>query len=227
MTHYPYLLLDADNTLFDFSAANHNAFAQVCAYCGIPYTEENYQCYESFNQPLWTAFDRGEVTKDFLVIERFRRFLQAKQIDRDPAKCNKLHLHHLGQSTVLLPYAEEICRTLSQTHKLYIVTNAVASVQKRRLAESSIAPYITDAFISEDAGAAKPSQAYFDYVFARVPELTKDNCLLIGDSLSSDIKGANNIGVPCCWYNLHGDSRPADLRIDYEITDLRQLLDIV
>ena len=227
MIRYPYLLLDADNTLFDFSAANHNAFSQVCSFCGIPYNEENYNLYESINNPLWEALNRGEITKDFLVLERFRRFLAEVGVDRDPAECNTLHLSHLGRSTVLLPHAEEVCRTLSQTHNLYIVTNAVASVQRRRLAESAIASYISGAFISEDAGAPKPTQAYFDYVFSRVPGLRRDNCLLIGDSLSSDIQGANNIGIPCCWYNLFGAPRPADLRIDYEITDLRQLYDIV
>ena len=120
-----------------------------------------------------------------------------------------------------------ICRTLSRTHRLYIVTNAVASVQRSRLHRSAVAPYITDAFISEEAGASKPSRAYFDYVFARIPGITRENCLLIGDSPSSDIRGANNADIPCCWYDPHGTALPEDLRIDYRITDLRQLYDIV
>ena len=91
---------------------------------------------------------------------------------------------------------EEVCRTLSRTHRLYIVTNAVASVQRSRLHRSAVAPYITDAFISEEAGASKPSRAYFNYVFARIPGITQKNCLLIGDSPSSDIRGANNAGIP-------------------------------
>ncbi len=227
MIHYPNLLFDADNTLFDFDAANRNAFAQVCAYCQIPYNEETYQCYESINQSLWEALHHGEVTKDFLVVERFRRFLPLVNADRDPAECNRRHLAHLGQSTVLLPHALEICRTLAQDHKLYIVTNAVASVQKRRLEESSIAPYITAAFISEDAGAAKPSKAYFDYVFAHIPDLTTENALLIGDSPASDILGANNAGLPSCWYNPKHETLPSGIHAEYEITDLRQLLDIV
>ena len=227
MSYFPYLLLDADNTLFDFNAANHDAFSSVCSYCDIPYTEEYYNLYESINKPLWAAFDRGEVTKDFLVVERFRRFLDIVGVKRNPTDCNKLHLSKLGQSTTLLPYAYDVCRTLSQSHKLYIVTNAVASVQKRRLASSTIAPYISDAFISEEAGASKPSTEYFNYVFSQVSNLNKNNCILIGDSLSSDIKGANNFDIPCCWYNINGESRPRSLRIDYEINDLRQLIDIV
>ena len=116
---------------------------------------------------------------------------------------------------------------LSQEHRLYIVTNAVAAVQRSRLAGSAIAPYITGAFISEEAGTSKPSAAYFDYVFSRIDGITRENCLLVGDSLSSDIRGANNYGLPCCWYNPKEAARPEDLRIDYEIRDLRQLYDLV
>jgi YjjG family noncanonical pyrimidine nucleotidase len=227
MPRYTYLLFDADNTLFDFEAANHNAFAQTCQYCGLTYSEELYEFYESINRPLWHQLDRGEVTKDFLVVERFRRFLSAMKVDRDPAECNRIHLAGLGSSTVLLPHALEVVEQLSQTHKLYIVTNAVASVQRARLSASAISPYITAAFISEEAGAAKPSRAYFDYVMARIDGITAENCLVIGDSLSSDIQGAVNAGLPACWYNLKGEPRPADLPIDYEIRDLRELYEIV
>ena len=227
MSRYQYLLFDADNTLFDFDAANHNAFAQTCAYCGLTYSEELYEFYESFNRPLWHQLDRGEVTKDFLVVERFRRFLAAMGVDADPAECNRIQLSGLGSSTALLPHALEVIETLSRTHKLYIVTNAVASVQRSRLANSAIAPYITAAFISEEAGAAKPSKAYFDYVFAHIDGITPDNCLVIGDSLSSDVQGAINAGLPACWYNLKNDPRPEGMAIDYEIRDLRELYDIV
>ena len=227
MSRYEYLLFDADNTLFDFEAANHNAFAQTCQYCGLTYSEELYEFYESINRPLWHQLDKGEVTKDFLVVERFRRFLAAMGVDRDPAECNRIHLAGLGSSTALLPHALEVVEQLSRTHKLYIVTNAVASVQRSRLANSAIVPYITAAFISEEAGAAKPTKAYFDYVMERIDGITPHNCLVIGDSLSSDIQGANNAGLPCCWYNLKNEPRPDGLTIDYEIRDLRELYDIV
>ena len=149
MPHYSYLLFDADNTLFAFDAANRNAFHAVCRQCDIPDTDETFALYERCNNAMWAAFDRGECTKDFLVVERFRRFLEGMALDRDPALCNRINLKALGESTLLLPHAEEVCRTLSRTHRLYIVTNAVASVQRSRLHRSAVAPYITDAFISE------------------------------------------------------------------------------
>ena len=108
-----------------------------------------------------------------------------------------------------------------------LAANAVASVQRSRLLGSVFAALITAAFISEDAGASKPDRAYYDYVRAQVPELTAENCLVIGDSLATDIRGANNAGLPCCWFNPKGRAPSEGLRIDHTITDLRQLLDIV
>ena len=227
MTPYSILLFDADNTLFNFDAGNRRAFSEVCRICHLPDTDELFHAYEAVNAEMWSAFDRGECTKDFLVVERFRLFLERAGLQADPVQCNKIHLSTLATNTVLLPHALEVCRTLAQTHSLYIVTNAVAAVQKARLAASDLRPYITDAFISEDAGASKPSVAYFDYVFSRIPGITRENCLLIGDSPSSDLQGANNYGIPCCWYNPRGLARPDGIRIDYEIRDLPELLTIV
>lgn len=227
MTSYSILLFDADNTLFNFDAGNRRAFSAVCRICHLPDTDELFHAYEAVNAEMWSAFDRGECTKDFLVVERFRLFLERAGLQADPVQCNKIHLSTLATNTVLLPHALEVCRTLAQTHSLYIVTNAVAAVQKARLAASDLRPYITDAFISEDAGASKPSVAYFDYVFSRIPGITRENCLLIGDSPSSDLQGANNYGIPCCWYNPRGLARPDGMRIDYEIRDLPELLPIV
>ena len=227
MTPYSILLFDADNTLFNFDAGNRRAFSEVCRICHLPDTDELFHAYEAVNAEMWSAFDRGECTKDFLVVERFRLFLERAGLQADSVQCNKIHLSTLATNTVLLPHALEVCRTLAQTHSLYIVTNAVAAVQKARLAASDLRPYITDAFISEDAGASKPSVAYFDYVFSRIPGITRENCLLIGDSPSSDLQGANNYGIPCCWYNPRGLARPDGMRIDYEIRDLPELLPIV
>ena len=227
MTPYSILLFDADNTLFNFDAGNRRAFSEVCRICHLSDTDELFHAYEAVNAEMWSAFDRGECTKDFLVVERFRLFLERAGLQADPVQCNKIHLSTLATNTVLLPHALEVCRTLAQTHSLYIVTNAVAAVQKARLAASDLRPYITDAFISEDAGASKPSVAYFDYVFSRIPGITRENCLLIGDSPSSDLQGANNYGIPCCWYNPRGLARPDGIRIDYEIRDLPELLPIV
>lgn len=225
---YTYLLFDADDTLFDFPQASSNAFRQMCLANNIPNTTETYQLYYSINEELWQAFARGEVTKEFALFERYVRFLRETGLNRDAEQCNRDYLAALGAGVFPIPYAEEVCRELAaRGHKLYIATNATAAVHHSRLKNSVFADLFLDSFISEGAGAPKPHQTYFDHIFQRVPEITPENTLLIGDSLSTDIQGANNAGLPCCWYNPAGNPRPTHLRIDHEIRNLRELLYIV
>ena len=226
--NYRYLLFDADDTLFDFSQADARAFSVMCRLHDVPNTPENRKLYHAINTELWGAFDRREVSKDFVTLERYVRFFRALGLDRDPVQANRDYLDALGSKVFPLPHAEEVCRILFERgHQLYIVTNAVASVQRRRLQSSIFAEWFTDAFISEEAGASKPDAAYYDYVRRQVPGMTEVNTLVISDSLVTDILGANNAGLPCCWFNPNGKPRREGLRIDYEITDLRELLSIV
>lgn len=224
---YPYLLFDADNTLFDFDQAERNAHLLLCRAHGLAFSEEGYQLYHKCNADLWRDFDRGLCTKEYLLVERFRRYLAITGERANPEALNRDHLRALGEGAMLLPGAEELCRVLSRDHRLYLLTNAVASVQKTRFANSAIAPYFQGAFISEEVGVGKPDPAYFDYVFHAVPGLARDNALVIGDSLTSDIQGANNAGLPCCWFNPKGQPRPQGLRIDYEIRALEELYAIM
>jgi len=225
---YPYLLFDADDTLFDFPKASFKAFSVMCQTHSIPNTPEVYQLYHEINAVLWRAFDRGEVTKEYVTLERYVRFLKALDIERDPSQCNQTYLSALGQSVYPLPYAEAVCRELAaRGHHLYIVTNAVASVQRSRLQHCTFGALFERAFISEEAGASKPDKAYYDYVRSCIPQLTAQNTLIIGDSLATDIRGANHAGLPCCWFNPSHMTPPEDLQIEYEIHDLRQLLQIV
>lgn len=224
---YPYLLFDADNTLFDFDAAEKNAHRQVCGKHRLAFTEEGYALYRRCNAQLWQDFDRGLCSKEFLLTERFRRYLSLTGETGDPEAMNRDHLRALGESAVLLPGAEALCRRLAAGHELYLVTNAVESVQRARFERSAIRPYFRDVFISEAIGCGKPSPAYFAYVLRAVPGLTAENGLVIGDSITSDIQGANNAGLACCWFNPKGLPRPDGLRIDYEVRTLEEIADLV
>lgn len=224
---YPYLLFDADNTLFDFDAAEKDAHRQVCGKHRLAFTEEGYALYRRCNAQLWQDFDRGLCSKEFLLTERFRRYLSLTGETGDPEAMNRDHLRALGESAVLLPGAEALCRRLAAGHELYLVTNAVESVQRARFERSAIRPYFRDVFISEAIGCGKPSPAYFAYVLRAVPGLTAENGLVIGDSLTSDIQGANNAGLACCWFNPKGLPRPDGLRIDYEVRTLEEIADLV
>lgn len=227
MSRYPYLLFDADNTLLDFSAAERFAFRRTCEENGLAWSPEHYETYRRINAALWADFDRGLRRKEELVVDRFRLYFAELGIDGDAVACQRTQERSLGLCAELLEGAEELCRRLSQTHRLYLVTNGMASVQRSRLSAAPITPYLSGVFISEEAGCAKPDTAYFDYVFAHIDGITRENCLLIGDSLTSDIQGANNYGIPCVWYDPAGLPLPEGYHADHIIRSLRELYAIV
>lgn len=224
---YDYLLFDADNTLFDFDAGELATHELLCRWHGLHFSRENYQLYHRCNRQLWQDYDRGLCSKEFLLVERFRRYLALTGEAGDPEALNRDHARGLVETSRLLPGAEELCRRLSENHRLYLITNAVAAVQRPRFAASPIAPYFSGVFISEEMGCGKPSREFFDQVFAALPQEARDSALVIGDSLTSDIQGAYNAGVDCCWFNPKGCPKPADLRIDFDIRTLEELYAIV
>ena len=127
MTRYPYLLFDADNTLFDFDEANIHAFRAVCDAFGLPFSQTLFDRFEIINNATWERFDRGELTKDETVLERFRAFFAAEGIrGLDPTACNRVHLASLSNATYLMPHAAEVIA--KSVAKAYTSNGATLSV---------------------------------------------------------------------------------------------------
>ena len=89
--------------------------------------------------------------------------------------------------------------------------------------DSGIAHYFQDIFISERIGADKPKKEFFDRCFARIPGFDRAQAMIIGDSLTSDIRGGNNAGIQTCWFNPKHKPRRPDIHVDYEIDALMEL----
>ena len=138
-----------------------------------------------------------------------------------------MYVEQLGLCTDLIEGAYEVLQSLYGKCKLAIVTNGLRSVQRSRLAHSQIRDFVTDIIISEEIGAAKPGREFFDIVFDRLGNPPKGDVLIIGDSLTSDIKGGADYGIDTCWYNPTAELRPGSLLITYEIHHLRELLDVI
>ena len=230
MKAYRFLLLDADGTLLDFDKDMDHAFRatyETCFSSQRPFSQELLDCYETCNSRWWQKLERGECTKPQLVVARFVDFLRETGLSGVPEEINRLYFENLGQGGALLPGALELVRDLAQRYQLYIVTNGNAATQKPRLARSGLMGYVKEYFVSEDAGATKPDKRYFDYVFARIPGFSKESALLIGDSPTSDMRGAQNAGVDSLWYNPKGETLPEGIAVTYQaerFEESRQLL---
>ena len=224
---YDIILLDVDGTLLDFGLAEKLGMETVLRTYGMEPTGERLSLYHDINEGLWSAFERGEVTKDRLVWERFRIFFGRLGKEVDGHEVEELYRRQLDRSAYLIPGAMDICRYLKERYGLYVVTNGTSSTQYKRLAASGLDCFMKDIFVSEDAGSQKPQKEYFDYCFSRIPGARPERMLLVGDSLHSDIMGGNAAGTATCWYNPEGKAGDPDITADYEIRNLEELKDFL
>ena len=224
MRRYDIVLLDADNTLFDFNAAEARALDAVLAEFGWPRDEETKQTYLEINHALWSAFDRGEAEEGFLTVERFRRLGERLGRRADPAEMNRRYLDRLGACSLLLPGAEALCRTLRAAGcRLALATNGVARVQYARLVGSPLEPYLERLFISGEMGTRKPEPAFFHAALSAMGAEAMNRCVMVGDGLGSDVKGALSAGLDVIWFAPGGSAAPAELKPTYTARSLEEI----
>ena len=201
MPRYSVVLLDADNTLFDFDLAEHKALRLALEAHGIPCTQEAEETYVAVNRDLWAAFDRGEITQPDLVVARFARTLDALGLTGDADALNRDYLARLGEQSDLLPGALEFCEALAPHCTLALLTNGVASVQHGRLSRSPIGRFFPHPFISQELGCQKPQPEFFSAVFRALDLTDLSRAVMVGDTLGSDILGGIRAGVDTVWFN--------------------------
>ncbi len=229
MSKYTTVLFDADDTLFDFKRAEHDAVLDCLSFAGLPTDESVIQTYSAINDSYWKMLERREITKPELFIARWESLLAHYGFDFDAQTVADLYPVKLAEKSYAIQGAEEVCRVLYESGrlKLYIVTNGFARVQHGRFDHSPLRMYFEDMFISEEMGADKPSLAYFDAVAKRVPDFDLQKTLIVGDSLTSDIKGGIAAGLDTCWFNPKGKPIPDGMPITYVISDLSALLSLL
>ena len=227
MKPYQFLLFDADGTLLDFDLCEEKALRDTLEHYNMDGSDETVHAYHEFNAGLWERFNRGEVDRAFLLRDRFQQLIDYLGRDDDPAEVNRYYMEQLSCHADLLEESWEICNRLKEKYQLYIITNGASFTQHGRFAICPLTPLFQKIFISEDMGVQKPHKEYFDAVAADIEGFAPEKALVIGDSLSSDILGANNAGLDCVWYNPAALPLKEGVRCDYEIRRLRQLLAIL
>ncbi len=217
---YKMILLDIDDTIFDFQAGNRNAVAELMAELGLS-SPTVFDEYQAINHACWEALERGEMTQEILHVERFRRFLASKNRYDDPKSVADRFAELLGQQAILLPGAEEFVKTLSEHLPVVVLTNGITVIQKARMARSPISRWITRFVISQEVGASKPDPRIFEIA---LDGTSPADALMIGDSLNSDIRGAAASGLDSCWFNPHRKPAPANLTPTYEAATFEDCL---
>ena len=223
------ILWDIDATLLDFLAAEEAAINFCFAKHGLgTCTEEMLSRYTVINKRYWEMLERGEMSKADILVNRFKEFFESEGIVTDCAEdFNDSYQIALGDTICFRDNGYELVKKLKDSYRQFVVTNGTYVAQERKLRKSGIGELVEEAFISDLIGYEKPAMEFFDHVFEKIGQYDKNEVLIIGDSLTSDMQGGNNAGIICCWYNPYHTENTKNVKIDYEIDDLWQLEEIL
>ncbi len=225
---YKLILIDADDTLFDFEKAERVAFER--SFMEMTHDLDvnmMMEKYKIINKLLWNDVEKGLLTSKQVRVERFRRLFHDHDVQFSADDFSELFIKHLSDGAFLLDGAEALCEYLHAKYTVMIVTNGIKEVQTSRLKRSAIKEYISDMTISEEAGVSKPDPRIFEYALKKLNHGDKQSVLMIGDSLSSDIQGGVNFGIDTCWFNPKNADNTSAVQPTYHIQNIKELFDIL
>ena len=223
------ILWDVDGTLLDFKKAEYAAIKKCFEFFNLgECTDEMIGRYSILNRKYWDKLEQKEITKPEMLVNRFADFFATENIEADCAKeFNEEYQNCLGETICFCDNSYELLKSLKGRVKQYAVTNGTKAAQDRKLSKSGLIEIFDGVFISEVVGSEKPGIEFFEYVWEKIGHYEKDEIMIVGDSLTSDIQGGNNAGIVCCWYNPKGIKNETNLRIDYEVDDLQKVAEIL
>ena len=226
---YRYLLWDIDGTVLDFLASEAYAIKKLFKKHNLgECTDEMLKRYSEINKKYWQKLEKNELTKQEILVGRFREFFSLVGIDITIAEqFNKEYQLTLGEHIEFIEGAKDILLSQKGKYILAAVTNGTKIAQEKKLKASGLDEIFDFVFISEDVGAEKPNGEYFDYVFEKLGIENKKEALIIGDSLMADMKGGYISGIDTCWFNPSNKPNSLKIPVTYEIDTLKKLEEIV
>ena len=217
------LLFDLDDTILDFRTAERTSIRRTFEAFSIPADEAVLRRYSEINVGCWQRLERGTMTREEVLVGRFELLFRELGI---AASAHAVQDHYealLESGHYFVPGAPELLEELYPRYELYLISNGNLRTQEGRLKSAGISPFFKGIFISEVIGVNKPAKAFFDACFTAIPGFRREDALIVGDSLSSDILGGINAGVRTCWFNPDGIPLSGSVRPDYEIHALGEL----
>lgn len=221
------ILIDIDNTLLDFSASEKIAFEKLLEDLKIPYSDELKAHYKQVNHKLWSDYELGLIDSETIKEQRFAKSFQHYDLSFSGLEMDAMYRNHLEENTVVIEGAYEMLESLKPQHNLIVVTNGIASSQYKRLKNAKIDHYFDYIAVSSEIGYTKPHINFFETLVNKYPHIDKDKTLILGDSLSADIKGGNNWGIKTCWFNPSMTQKNEDIQVDFEIKNLCEVVEIL
>lgn len=217
------IFFDLDDTLLDFTRGEAESLSKTLLEMGLTPTPAVLERYHVLNARQWALLEEGTITREQVLLGRFQLLFEELGVDLDPGTVCRCYERNLAQSSHMVPGAEELLKLLAGKYALYLVSNGTAVIQHSRLALSGIEPYFRQIFISQEIGFDKPRKEFFESCFETIPGFCREESIIVGDSLTSDIRGGKNAGIRTCWFNPQGKTLRPDILPDYQFSRLDQL----
>lgn len=232
---YRYIIFDADDTLLDYRRAESDALKKVLDACGISDGElaeefaaiclmewSRYKMDETADREVQQAYHKRYYEYS---VKRFEVLKEWIGTDMTAEEMSRRYLDAFALERGVLPHVRQVLRMLARSRRLFVATNGLTFVQRSRL--KRIQSYFSHIYISEEMGIIKPERAFFARILNEQGIKNAEECLMVGDSLTSDIAGAASAGIHTCWFNPDHRQTSSPIVPDYEIADLRKLLDLL
>ncbi|MEM8585556.1 MAG: YjjG family noncanonical pyrimidine nucleotidase [Bacteroidota bacterium] len=223
---YNWLLFDADNTVWDFSAAEAASLRSCLESLDVQWSKDILTTYRQINHAAWRDYENGLIDSISLRTIRFQRLIETLNLDTNATYLSTLYRHGLARSDHFMPTAKETLQVLRPHYKMGLITNGLSEVQRPRLKNTGLNDFFDFVIISDEVGVAKPHAAFFDLAFAEMNGARPEEALVIGDNPVSDMLGAQLYGCATCWMDLGGEKSP-ERETDYSIKKLSELTDIL
>ena len=219
------VLWDVDGTLLDFDAAERAAIKTLFSAFGLgECTDAMLARYAEINVGFWQRLERKELNRPQVLIGRFEQFFAEYGLDPKLAPAfNERYQPTLGDTIVFRDDSLNVVRALKSRVRQYVVSNGTVAAQTKKLSRSGLGELMDGVFLSEQLGVEKPDPAFFQKVLSAIGAEDRSTVMIVGDSLTSDIRGGMNAGIVTCWYNPAKKPLPEGCRVDHSITDLRVL----
>lgn len=217
---YKAMLIDADNTLFDFSESEKRAIAELFEKYGITDPEAE-KAYHAANSRQWKLLEKGETTHDRLMVDRFSDFIEMLALKADAQQMCSDYISALSRQHILIPGALEMVAEVARHMPVAIVTNGIKQIQRARFTGSPVMEHVKALVISHEEGVDKPDPRLLYIALEKLGGIAPGDALMVGDSLTSDVQAAINAGMDACWYDPSGKPAPENMEIRHIITDIR------
>ena len=225
---YKFILFDLDHTLLDFDTAEDVALTQLLKEEGVEDIQAYKDYYIPMNKALWKDLELNKIRKQELVNTRFSKLFSHFGIEKDGVYLAERYQFYLAQQGQVFSGAMELLDSLiDRGYELYAATNGITTIQTGRMAQSGLAPYFNQVFISEQLQTQKPDALFYEKIGQQIAGFSKEKTLMIGDSLTADIQGGNNAGIDTIWYNPHHLENHTQAQPTYEVDSYQALLELL